>query len=56
MSVLFNLSVIEIYQPLLIQIASKRLLLESPKVQFHTFMYTPAQLCVECQYVLFKLF
>ena len=44
MSTLFNPNVIKIYQPVLIQIASKRLLLESPKVQFHTCMHTPAQL------------
>lgn len=29
----------------MIQTASKRLLLESPKIQFHTSMHTPAQLC-----------
>lgn len=55
MSILFNPNVIKIYQPLLIQTASRRLLLESPKVQFHTLTHTPTQLCTKRRYAL-KLF
>lgn len=42
MSILFNPDVIKIYQPLLVQIASERFLLDRPAVQFHAFMHTPA--------------